>query len=68
MTWDWNGRAAAGCRHGYPHGDCPMACGACGHRCELHGADGLCGAVECPCTGWLEDEEPDEDASHRYDT
>ena len=65
MSWQWSGREGARCRHGYPHGDCPMACIRCGHRCELHtGEDDACTAIECGCPAWADDDEAGEsDAS-----
>ena len=46
------------------HGDCPMRCMVCAHRCEFHEQGGACGAVECGCTGWVadDDEAPDDEA------
>lgn len=54
--WQWNERASAGCTHGYPYGDCPLACEGCGHLCELHPQAGPCQGFDCDCQGFVDDE------------
>jgi hypothetical protein len=57
----WDDRARAACQHGYMHGDCPLRCMVCGHRCEFHDHAGACQAIECGCPAWEECEDDEGD-------